>query len=78
MKNNEERRKNVDVYFGLRGALTTFKEMLNAKDAEFLSRGVWPQISINTHIEEIESILKKAYEKYELRFENVAEVEKNE
>lgn len=33
MKNNEEHRKNVDVYFGLRGALTTFKEMLNAKDA---------------------------------------------
>lgn len=59
MKNNEEHRKNIDVYFGLRGALTTFKEMLNAKDAEFLSRGAWPQISINTHVEEIESILKK-------------------
>ncbi|MDQ6666747.1 MAG: hypothetical protein M3Y53_00805 [Thermoproteota archaeon] len=76
MKNNEEHRKNVVVYFGLRGALTTFKEMLNAKDAEFLYRGAWPRISINTHIEEIESILKKAYEKYEVRFEKVAEVEK--
>jgi hypothetical protein len=63
MTTKQEHLKNVDVYFGLRGSLTTFKIMLDAHDADFLNV---PHHSINAYLAKIHELLKDAYEQYEL------------